>query len=685
MEIQVSGNFKKNTLKAILSIVLFALVYLLILLASVGLVILCIVICMQLLIFNASFITLFLALAIIAFGVLILIFLVKFFFKKHKIDRSHLIEITKKDEPELFRFIQEIVDEVGTSFPKKVYLMLDVNAGVFFDSSFWSMFFPVKKNLQIGIGLVNSCTEQEIKAILAHEFGHFSQKSMAVGSYVYNINEVIYNMLYDNEGFSNFVSNIASISWLIQISAKIAVKFIQGIQWVLREMYKLINISYMALSRDMEFYADEVAANVAGSVALKRALLRMDLADYSYNTVLNFYNEKFQYNIRSRNIYKEQTFIMNFAATQSGLSFNADLPIVTLADLNKYNKSKLVIKNQWASHPTTEDRVNALDTLNIQKENVRDNLAITLFRDIDKLEESLTDKLFSSVEYEQTPSILEFDDFAKEYKEKYSLYDYDKIFNDYYTSKTITPLDENEINKLIHEEKALNFDELFSNEKVTLTQESVSLESDRNILYGIANNEYDIKTLDYDGVKYKANDAYNLIAEIDEEIKKIKLQVEENDKNIFIHFYSLAKKQGKEEELIKFYHNYYTISKGLDKKVEFFNKLVSAVNFVNHTLSYDEIKSNLRSLIIEEHELKKEVRYYLESESMKDEIQKPMREELEKYISQDWAYFDNNLYVDDTLIMLFNSIDYYNYLISREYFLSQRNLVNFQATIYKGS
>jgi Zn-dependent protease with chaperone function len=39
-----------------------------------------------------------------------------------------------------------------------------------------------RKNLQIGIGLVNSVTVSEFKAVLAHEFGHFSQRSMKVAA-----------------------------------------------------------------------------------------------------------------------------------------------------------------------------------------------------------------------------------------------------------------------------------------------------------------------------------------------------------------------------------------------------------------------------------------------------------------------------------------------------------------------
>ena len=35
--------------------------------------------------------------------------------------------------------------------------------------------FPSKKNLEIGLPLVNALTLSELKAVLAHEFGHFAQ------------------------------------------------------------------------------------------------------------------------------------------------------------------------------------------------------------------------------------------------------------------------------------------------------------------------------------------------------------------------------------------------------------------------------------------------------------------------------------------------------------------------------
>jgi Zn-dependent protease with chaperone function len=213
-EIQLSKEFKTQATKAILAINLFALTYFIILLLALLLTGLCITGGVSLIVIKPMFITIALGIGLASLGVLILIFLLKFIFKSHKVDRSHLIEINEQQEPELFKMIREIVQSVGTNFPKKVYLSSEVNAAVFYDSSFWSMFFPIKKNLLIGLGLVNAITKEELKAILSHEFGHFSQRTMKVGSYVYNVNQVIFNMLFENESYENPCSKMGKCQWL---------------------------------------------------------------------------------------------------------------------------------------------------------------------------------------------------------------------------------------------------------------------------------------------------------------------------------------------------------------------------------------------------------------------------------------------------------------------------------------
>jgi Zn-dependent protease with chaperone function len=204
-QVQVTDSFRKSTVRAIFSIALFLVTYILLILFAVGITGLFGYLGIMLILFKPMFLTLMVGLGLISMGVLVLVFLLKFMFSRNKQDLSHLVEIKQTEQPELFGFLQAIVDEVKTDFPKKVFMSTDVNAAVFYDSSFWSMFLPIKKNLQIGAGLVNAVSVSEFQAILAHEFGHFSQKSMKVGSYVYNVNKVIYNMLYDNDDFGTIL------------------------------------------------------------------------------------------------------------------------------------------------------------------------------------------------------------------------------------------------------------------------------------------------------------------------------------------------------------------------------------------------------------------------------------------------------------------------------------------------
>ena len=374
------------TVYAVASIFIFLLVYVVLIFLAILLTILCFFIGITIIEFKAMLITILLGIGFAGLGLVIIFFLIKFVFKRHVTDKSNMIEITKNQEPKLFKFIDEIVVEVGTDFPKKVYLSNEVNASVFYDSSFWSMFFPIRKNLHIGLGLINTVTVQEFKGILGHEFGHFSQKSMRVGSFVYNVNKIIYNLLYENDSYENAVRKWGETHAFFTLFAMAALYITNGIQWVLRKIFSIVNISYYALSREMEFYADEVAANIAGYQPMKNALMRMNLADQSYQLVLDFYGKKITDNFTSKNIFNEQTLVMKILAEKNKIKFINNFPAVTEDDLGKYQKSKLVIVDQWASHPSISERIKALEETKIEK-NLDDSLpANTLFRDISKFQ-----------------------------------------------------------------------------------------------------------------------------------------------------------------------------------------------------------------------------------------------------------------------------------------------------------
>ncbi|WP_298121966.1 M48 family metallopeptidase [Flavobacterium sp.] len=667
------------TTKAIVSIVLFLIVYILLLLLAIGLTIASVIGGFYIITFKLNAITIGFGIGLASLGFFILAFLFKFIFKKHKTDLSHLTEITEKTEPKLFHFINEIVKEVETDFPKKIYLSSDVNASVFYDSSFWSMFFPIKKNLQIGLGLVNTCTEQEFKAIMAHEFGHFSQKSMKVGSYVYNVNQVIFNMLYDNESFDKMIQQWANISGYFSIFVIIAVKIIEGIQWILKKMYEFININYLALSREMEFHADEVAANVAGYIPLKESLLRMDLANHSFNSVLGFYENKLIENIRSSNLYKEQSYVLKFLADKSSLPIKNDLPVVSPLDLSKFNKSKLVIKDQWASHPSTEERIVNLERLNITKNSTKEQLANLLFSDIEKLQENLTKKLFSFVDNADQLTSLQIEDFKTQYHTDFEDNSFNKIYNGYYDHKNPNYFDIVTATGVVNQNH--NFEYFFNKENIDMIYDYIALENDKNMLVNIDNKTFAIKTFDYDGKKYKAQESSLLLPKIEKEIEELKVKITNNDVAIFSHFYQLAKDKEVGSELKSKYNQLFANDQLHDKKAELYTNLIEATEFLRVSTPFETIVTNLKTLKKIETELKKEIKLILENPLLQSDISASSRENFENYLKEDYVYFSNNEYRDKELHILSNAINDFSYYTSRNYFFLKKDLLNFQAEL----
>lgn len=680
MKLPISENFKSNATKAILSIIIFTISYFTISAISIALSILCIIAGIFLIILKPMFITLVLGIGLASIGFFILYFLVKFIFKKYTVDRSHLTEITEIDEPVLFNLIKEIVYEVETEFPKKIYFSNDVNASVFYDSTILSMFLPVRKNLQIGLGLMNSVTVSEFKAILSHEFGHFSQSSMKIGSYVYNVNQIIYNMLFDNSTLNDAMIRWANFSGYFTFFVKIATWIIETIQWLLKKLYEFVNINYLALSREMEFHADEIAANVTGYKPLKDSLLRIDFANYSLNEVFQFYNNKIEENKTSKNIYEDHRIAMQFLAKENDLIIENDLPIITIADINRYNKSKLNIKDQWASHPSTEDRIIALEKTGIIKSNYNQSLAISLLSDSEKTLQIHTKKLFSEVKYTTPVIILNNSFFSDEFKENYLKNKFSSIYNGYYDSKNPFPFEINSTS--LTTEMNINFDDLYSKDKIELVYDYISLINDKNILEQINSKAINLKTFDYNGLKYNSDDAFELLLNINDEEKLLKSKITENDINIYNFFLKKAKLKNKESELINHYNDFFIIDKEYENKIGIFHEVYKNLEFINVTTPVEIIISNFKNNITPyENDLKKEIHLLLNHPIMNNQINLSAREQLLDYISNDWLYFSNNKYLDENLHKLFSALNIFAELLNTQYFITKKTLLEFQTTL----
>lgn len=673
-DVKLSKEFKAQATKAIFAICFFVFTYSLILLLTIALTGVCI--------YAGSFVTLALGIGLSSMGILVLIFLLKFSTKASKSDYSHLIEIDESQDPKLFNLIRELIQEVGTRFPKKVYLSSEVNAAVFYDSSFWSMFLPTQKNLQIGLGLVNTVSQEELKAILAHEFGHFSQRTMKVGSYVYNVNRVIFNMLYDNESYKNRVHKCRNFSWLISLFVVIAIQINQGIQWVLRQLYDVVNKNYMGLSREMEFHADEIAASITGFLPLKKSLLRMGLADASFNNILDYYSEKVPDNIKSENIYSDQSRVIHFLAELNNYTLTNNLPDVSLEEQSKFDKSKLVIKNQWASHPRIDDRIKRLVQSGYSGDDKADELANDLFTDILVIQKRLTDNIFKEIHYEGEAKAFSSDKFIEAYKREILSKAFSKMYNSYYDYKNPVNFDLG-----IYDPKMdiPVFSELYSDEKVDLVYSAIALQNDIETLKNIANKTLLIKTFDYDGVRYVNKEAGILTESLKSELEIINERIERNDADIYIHFLHQESIQNKPKVLGQIYSLFFAFDRVFDSKFNIFIQLSNELQFVHTNTPFGEIGKNLDKIKQVEEVLKEEINVLLSDDILSAEITQEIRDNLNKYSSEQWEYFDGAVYSDDNLNILFKALHNYSFLLSRKYFLMKKTLLAYQAELVEKS
>lgn len=433
-----SQEFKREAANAVLAIAAFLLVYLLLFVLALCFVALCFGAGIWVMTAKAGWITILVGLGVIGCGLTVFVFLIKFLFASSQTDESDSIEIYEADQPMLFQFIRMLAGQIGTPMPKKVFIGPDVNAAVFYNSSFWSMFLPVRKNLKIGLGLVNGLNISELESVIAHEFGHFSQRSMKVGSWVYQVNRMIFDMLFNNQRFAEGLNGLSNVHGIFQIFGLLAIKIIEGIQWVLRQMYKVVNKGYLGFSRQMEFHADLVAASVCGSNNVVNALRRSAFTNECYDSVIEVCGKAWQDKHVVSNFYTAHSLVIRNAGRKRHWAFEGNLP--TMSEHVESDVIRINYKDQWSSHPTLAERQLHLDPYNLVAA-VNSKPAWNLLENSDSLKAQLTEKIYRDIPREEIKEILEGEEIELWLRGAIDQEIFPALFKDYYDQRQIEAFD----------------------------------------------------------------------------------------------------------------------------------------------------------------------------------------------------------------------------------------------------
>lgn len=287
------------------------------------------------------------------------VFMSKALFFVRRGGEPNAIEIKSDDQPRLFDFLHRLADEAGAPRPHRVFLSPRVNAAVFYDLSVLNLFFPSKKNLEIGLALVNVLNLSELKAVLAHEFGHFGQRTMAVGRWVYIAQQITSHLIYERDILDRFLARlgrfdlrVAWVGWILQL-------IVWSIRSLLEITFKVVVMAQRALSREMEMQADLVSVSLTGSDSLIHALYKLRAADEAWDRTLQFANSEYQQGRAVSDLFSVQSRLIARMAEILDDSDYGKVPCVP----EKAPESHRLFKTQiahppkmWSTHPGNSDR-----------------------------------------------------------------------------------------------------------------------------------------------------------------------------------------------------------------------------------------------------------------------------------------------------------------------------------------
>ncbi len=158
-------------------------------------------------------------------------------------------------QPELWSVVLEAAQGAGTKPPSEVYLVDQVNAGVSERSRLLGL-VGGRRRLLIGLPLVDAVSRDELRAVLAHEFGHFAAGHGRLAALRYRTH--------------------ASIGRAATLSGP-AIRLVLG--WYFALFQRVTN----RFNRAQERYADLLAAEHVGNVPMARALVTIEVAGAVYD------------------------------------------------------------------------------------------------------------------------------------------------------------------------------------------------------------------------------------------------------------------------------------------------------------------------------------------------------------------------------------------------------------------
>lgn len=218
-----------------------------------------------------------LGIVVLGTGIAILIGIYYLFFPPKR--KTLGIEVKQGEGKKLWDITKEIAKEIQAKQIDKIVITPDPGIGVYLEGNLFSTIFGGgKRVLEVGLPSLHDLSVDEFKAILAHEYGHFSNRDTQWSSFTYTVGNSLVRTLQATPGPSQneneeggMIRGIMSLNpayWLLLLYVNLYFKITNG------------------FSRIREVMADIRAMELYGGKAFSNGLLKVSTNDTIFSQVI---------------------------------------------------------------------------------------------------------------------------------------------------------------------------------------------------------------------------------------------------------------------------------------------------------------------------------------------------------------------------------------------------------------
>ncbi|MER6334846.1 M48 family metalloprotease [Streptomyces sp. NPDC001034] len=211
------------------------------------------------------------------------------------------IDVTEADEPRLWALVREVAAAAGTRAPDRIRLTGEVNAAVSEDPRLLGL-LPGPRRLYLGVPLLTGLTQAQLRAVLAHEYGHFTggdtrlsalvvRGRVQLGRVIAQFHEradgkVAAERAKQERASAKRVARGKKAKKVDASGSGVSYRMMAAIYDQYAKLYLRASLS---TARAQEFAADQVAARIAGRDAMAATLREIPVLSASHDFYLDSY------------------------------------------------------------------------------------------------------------------------------------------------------------------------------------------------------------------------------------------------------------------------------------------------------------------------------------------------------------------------------------------------------------